>query len=76
MFQKVYTGIAVALLCAVLLAWVAIAGDVRVNSNRVNGTCRRLDNAEKAALRQSQDLSEIKADVRAIKAILERMEKQ
>jgi hypothetical protein len=74
--QKIYTGVAVALLGAVLLGWVATAADVRVNTVAIAEACRRIEKGEAIAARQAEDTAEIKAELREIKAILERMEKQ
>ena len=74
--QKIYTGVAVTLLGAVLLGWFATAGDVRVNASTIAEARRRIDRGEEIAQRQADDLTEIKADLRAIRAILERMETQ
>lgn len=76
MLGRVYTGVAVVLLGALLLAWVATAGDVRVNAAAIAAVCRQGDRYEAIAERQASDIADMNAELRTIKAILERMEKQ
>ena len=73
---KIYGGVAVVLLGTLLLAWVTTAGDVRVNAGGIAVASERLDRYSAVAEKQAGETSEIKAELRAIKAILERMEKQ
>ena len=76
MLGRIYTGVAVVLLGALFLAWVATAGDVRVNAAAIAAVCRRGDRYEALAERQASDIAEMNAELRTIKAILERMEKR
>ena len=76
MLTRIYSGIAVVLLGAVLLGWVTTVGDVKVNASAITAACARLDRYDLLAERRAGDLSEIKADLRAIQVMLERIEKE
>lgn len=75
-FQKIFSGVAVMVAGAVMLGWAAIAGDVRVNRSGITAQRDRIENCERLSEKQSNDLSEIKADIRAIKVILEQMDRK
>jgi len=75
MMQKVYIGITVALACAIICGWVTITGDVRANTITLMHFQRRADKIETAMKRHADNLSEIRADIREIKTILERAER-
>ena len=74
--SKVLTAVSVTVLTAVFLGWVVTAGDARVNAQALASTGRRLDRFETWAEHQARETGEVKAELRAIKAILDRMEKQ
>ena len=76
MLTRVYSGIAVVLLGAVLLGWVTTVGDVKVNASAISTACARLDRHDQLAERRAADVSDIKADLSAIKVMLERIEKE
>jgi membrane protein required for beta-lactamase induction len=76
MLGRIYTGVAVILLGAVIVGWVTTAGDVRVNTAAIAEACRRGERYEQLAEKQASEIAEVTAELRAIKAILERMEKQ
>ncbi len=73
---RIYSGTAVVLLGAVFLGWMATAGDVRVNAGAIAMTDERLNRYELLARRRQEDISLIKADLREIKVMLERIEKE
>jgi len=73
---RIYSGTAVVLLGAVLLGWVATAGEVKVNAGAISAARARLDRHEVLAERCAGDISEIKADLSAIKVMLGRIEKE
>ncbi|MCD6404717.1 MAG: hypothetical protein J7M19_02705 [Planctomycetes bacterium] len=73
--QKIGVGVSTLVLGAVLLGWVGTVGDVRANTSAIGAGSQRIDNCELAVRKQSDDLAEIKAEVRATRVILERVER-
>lgn len=76
MLTRIYSGIAVVLMGAVLLGWVTTVGDVKVNASAISTARARLDRHDLLAERRAADVSDIKADLSAIKVMLERIEKE
>ena len=74
--QKFYIGVMVALACAIVCGWVTITSDVRANTTSLMHFSRRADTTDATIQDQANSLTEIKADIREIKTILERMEAQ
>jgi len=69
---KVIVGVAVVVLATALIQSVAIWADVQVHTAKMEQHCRRITRAENQLQQVADDLSDIKADIREIKAVLER----
>ena len=73
--QKFYIGVLIALAVAIVCGWITITGDVRANTTSLAHFAHRAERVDSTIQGQATSLSEIKADIRVIKTILERMER-
>ena len=72
---KVLIGVAITVIAAMVLGGVHLYGDVRVHEVRGAQHERRIGGIEAEQDVLQKDVSDIKADIREIKTILQRMEK-
>jgi hypothetical protein len=72
--SKIACGLAIAVIASLILGTVTLFGTVRVNSSGLEGASTRITKCEAANERNTAAISDIKGDLREIKAILERIE--
>lgn len=65
--RTILCGVAVAVIATLILAVVTVLGTVRVNAAALAGQIPRIE-------RNANDISNVKGDLKEIKAILERIE--
>ena len=65
--KTILCGVAVAVVATMVIATVTVLGTVRVNAAALTAQAPRIE-------RNTADISDVKGDIREIKAILERIE--